>query len=303
MNRTVGFCSPYLPVEWILAHQLVPQRIVPGAYPDDAPVAHLPGLCPVARSYGSYVASSTSYSGFVFSTRCDQMRRMSEIASLLSSVPVHLFGFPHAVSDEAATMFRFELERMSAFLASLGGIFSLDLLRSSLRASVEPQLFAGETPALPATPLESISPRKRIALIGGPLLSEHSAIYDMVRDSGGEVVLDGTERGGRCLPSFDPGLVETEPIEALIQGYTSRIADVFARPNDAFFDWLVKSVKESGAQGVIVHRYLWCDIWHAEVQRVKEAIDVPVIEIDSDLGPFDTGRTVTRLKAFLEVIG
>ncbi len=302
MNRTVGYCSPYLPVEWILAHQLVPKRIVPGAYPDDAPVAHLPGLCPVARSFGSFVASSTSFAGFVFSTRCDQMRRMSEVASLLTSVPVHLFGFPHVRSDGAASMFRFELERMSAFLASLGGCLSLDMLRASLHASIESEVFAGKVPALPAISLNGEPSAKRIALVGGPLLSEHSIVYDMIRESGGEVVLDGTERSTRCQPSFDPSMVEKDPVEALVQGYTSNIADVFVRPNDAFFSWLVGAVKESGAQGVIVHRYLWCDIWHAEVQRIKEALDIPVIDIDSDLGPFDTGRTVTRLKAFLEVV-
>lgn len=47
-------------------------------------------------------------------------------------------------------------------------------------------------------------------------------------------------------------------------------------------------------------RQLWCDKWHAEVQRLREALaGVPLLDLDLD-GNGVTPRYRTRLQAFLE---
>ena len=59
----------------------------------------------------------------------------------------------------------------------------------------------------------------------------------------------------------------------------------------------------SGARGMILRRYLWCDLWHAESQRLKRWSPVPVLEID--IGPDDDAapnRVQGRIEAFLETL-
>ena len=46
-------------------------------------------------------------------------------------------------------------------------------------------------------------------------------------------------------------------------------------------------------------RHLWCDKWHAEVQRLKDTLDVPLLDLDVDGGPVAL-RHRTRVQAFLE---
>jgi benzoyl-CoA reductase/2-hydroxyglutaryl-CoA dehydratase subunit BcrC/BadD/HgdB len=55
--------------------------------------------------------------------------------------------------------------------------------------------------------------------------------------------------------------------------------------------------------GLIVRRYLWCDLWHAEVAQLKAWSPVPVLELDV-AGNEDSGegRTRGRVEAFLEML-
>jgi hypothetical protein len=59
----------------------------------------------------------------------------------------------------------------------------------------------------------------------------------------------------------------------------------------------------AGVRGLVLRRYVWCDLWHAEWQRMKEWSPVPLLEIDvaddeESLPPAAAGR----LEAFLEMI-
>jgi benzoyl-CoA reductase/2-hydroxyglutaryl-CoA dehydratase subunit BcrC/BadD/HgdB len=296
ISKTIGYCSPYIPVEWISAHQLVPLKLTPGASPVDAPVAHLPGLCPFARAYGNTCSLSNDLTAVLFSSRCDQMRRMSELVSLVSEIPTHLFYFPHTrTRDIAESHLRNELDRLSSFLLNLGGQTpSNELLAAALHHTYSRRAVEDSPP--------STTGKKRLALLGGPLLEHHRCIYDMIRAWGGAVVLDGTESGKRCIPRFSLEQMAADPYQALIEGYLECVADPFARPNDDFYEWLTQHPRRSSIDGIVILRYLWCDGWHAEVQRIKECMGVPVLDIDVEEGPFETERTVTRIKAFLEVM-
>jgi hypothetical protein len=56
-------------------------------------------------------------------------------------------------------------------------------------------------------------------------------------------------------------------------------------------------------RGIILHRYVWCDLWHAEGQRLKQWSPTPVLELD--VGPDDTAapnRIQGRIEAFLEML-
>jgi benzoyl-CoA reductase/2-hydroxyglutaryl-CoA dehydratase subunit BcrC/BadD/HgdB len=62
-------------------------------------------------------------------------------------------------------------------------------------------------------------------------------------------------------------------------------------------------IEKTPVAGVIVRRYLWCDLWHAEVYRIKAWSPVPVLDIEIH-GPAETDRQrlTTRIQAFMELI-
>ena len=78
-----------------------------------------------------------------------------------------------------------------------------------------------------------------IALVGGPLRPHLFELFDIIRRSGGEVVLDATTTGERTLPSpFDRRRVGEDPFSTLVEAYFGEIPDAFRRPNSRLYQWL-----------------------------------------------------------------
>ena len=86
MKRVVYTC-PYIPAEWLRAHGVVPSRIAPGPAPAGA--APRSGVCPYAWCFLQSVLADKSAGGAVFTTRCDQMRRLYEYAARDASVQIY----------------------------------------------------------------------------------------------------------------------------------------------------------------------------------------------------------------------
>jgi benzoyl-CoA reductase/2-hydroxyglutaryl-CoA dehydratase subunit BcrC/BadD/HgdB len=135
------------------------------------------------------------------------------------------------------------------------------------------------------------------------LLEKDLKILDLIEQAGGRVVLDATEGGERTLPDvFDRRRLAGDPLGELARAYFGTIPDVFRRPNDSLFDWLDEAVSQRRARGLLFHRYVWCDVWHAELSRVKQRSAVPVLEIDECDDDASLSRTGGRIEAFLELL-
>jgi hypothetical protein len=151
------------------------------------------------------------------------------------------------------------------------------------------------TPDSPAIPL---------AILGGPLLDSDTAMFNLLHQIGACVVLDATEGADRTLPRpFDAARVAVDPLQELAAAYFDAIADPFRRPNSRLYEWLGRELAARQVRGIIFRRYVWCDLWHAELQRLKQWSPVPVLEID--VGPDDTSapnRVQGRIEAFLETL-
>jgi hypothetical protein len=308
--RPVVYVSPFVPADWIAAHGLLPRRIVPGARGGgDA----RPGACP-------FVEDARESGLDVFTTTCDQARRSAEEAP-----DAFLLNVPHTTTLASIRLFREELERLSRWLVARGGerpddgklvrvlteyddgrralLQARGLLTGRAWAREAVAHFARGRPAF--TPGEADESRAGIpvALVGGPVWGPHDAIYELIESAGGEVVLDGTETGERGIAApYDRRRLGEDPMGELVDAWFGAIPDAFRRPNTELYRWLERGFAKRGVRGVVFVRCVWCDLWHAELERLREWSDLPVADVDLTGESGSLGRAETRIQALLDAI-
>lgn len=322
MKKTVVYSCPFVPAEWIEAHGLSPRRIAPDC--DCIKVGLIPGVCPYAHAFINEVTSNKA-TAVVLTTTCDQMRRAADVISCSSDVRVFLLNVPHTWQNPSAyRLYIEELKRLSGLLEGMGGSCPTNdalanvmrryddaryALRSS-RAFLTPAHYSrligtfnqGEldAPALGRVVKPSGIP---VALIGGPLPASSYGIFDFIENAGGYMALDGTETGERTLPAgFDRRRLRDEPFEVLAEAYFGSIPDPFRRPNSEFYVWLKQCIVDRGIRGIILRRYVWCDHWHAEAQRIREWAGLPFLQIDVGDEVGCSVRALSSLQAFMEML-
>jgi benzoyl-CoA reductase/2-hydroxyglutaryl-CoA dehydratase subunit BcrC/BadD/HgdB len=153
----------------------------------------------------------------------------------------------------------------------------------------------------PQTPAPYVPRGPALAIVGGPLLGDRLELFDLIEEAGAHVALDGTETGELTLPApINRRLLAEGPLTALAEAYFGLIPAAFRRPNSMLFASLKREIVLRGIKGVILHRFVWCDTWHAEAQRLQEFLPVPVLDLAGADEGYDRERTRTRLGAFVE---
>jgi len=326
--KTVLYSCPFVPAEWIGAHAFRPERVVPAAVGARLPAGVAEGVCPYAAAVTASVADRTDAAAYVATTVCDQRRRLTEL--LAAGVPRPVFGLnvPATWRTAAADgLYLDELKRLGRFLVRLGGrapadaelaevMREYDDARAALRAGrgdLTGRQFAeavarfgrdGPAAAAAIAPTPGGSRGVPIALVGGPLTQAGWGLFDAIAAAGGQVVLDGTETGERTLPGpFDRRRLADEPLAVLADAYFGAIPHAFRRPNSELYNWLKRELADRAVRGIVFVRYLWCDLWHAELRRLTEWTDLPVLDLDIAGEEGDTARTAGRVQAFLEMLG
>ena len=315
--KTIAYSSPYVPAEWIEAHGLQSRRLRPLATDGSRLHATTRGVCPYAAVL---VANAVSQDAIILTTVCDQMRYAASLLTLQNRVPVFLLNVPSTWQTSAARqLYRAELQRLGRFLTTLGGTAPTDSeLTSKMLAHVphhnceagqanrchdESSVAAGcHRPV--HTGNENQQDNVPVAVVGGPLLAGDDRFWDLIEQAGGRVAIDATEDSPRTSPRpFAPPRSVSEPFDELADAYFDGIVDPFQRPNNRFYDWFGRQLAAKSVQGIILRRYLWCDLWHAELQRMREWSKLPVLEID--IGLDDTAspnRMQGRIEAFFETL-
>ena len=51
-----------------------------------------------------------------------------------------------------------------------------------------------------------------------------------------------------------------------------------------------------------MHRYTWCDLWHAEAEHMKEWSEVPLVAITASADEQIDGHTASRIESFMEML-
>jgi benzoyl-CoA reductase/2-hydroxyglutaryl-CoA dehydratase subunit BcrC/BadD/HgdB len=327
--KTIIYTCPYVPAEWIAAHGLRASRLLLDREELDSALARTEGICPFVKSFISEVINNKRAAGVVVTTVCDQMRRAFDILVRKCELPAFLMNVPNTWQNLAAQkLYIDELKRLSRFLVRLDGkspsnealakiMLEYDSARKSIlaaRDSLSAMRFAeaiaaigrdgpDKTPVY-ATTSEPVIGGVRLAIIGGPLMKQDLAMLDLIEQSGGRIVLDATETGERGMcAAFDRRRLRDEPLMELANAYFGSINDASRRPNSELYKWLRNELASRQVQGILFRRYLWCDIWHAELRRLKDFSDLPVLDIDTG-GENDNERhrMANRIRAFLEML-
>jgi benzoyl-CoA reductase/2-hydroxyglutaryl-CoA dehydratase subunit BcrC/BadD/HgdB len=325
--KKILYTSPFVPAEWISAYGLQPVRLYPSLNGEVPAVEQLPGLCPYARMMAHACLQGTDAAAVVIAGTCDQMRRAAELIFLRSSLEVFLMHVPstwHTVT--AFNLYCYELKRLGEFLEECGGavpseklladkMLQCDSERGMLRdlqgtlparqyADMVMQWFETRSLHMPEFTGSSFAGGTPVIMTGGPLMKEHLVVYNVIEEHGGMVCFDATENGELLLPApYDRRVVRDEPFMEMASAFFGSIPGVFQRPNSRLYDLLKQYIDTYSPAGILLVRYVWCDLWHAEVQRMKEWLSLPLLEIElNDETPGIDTRTKTRIQAFLETL-
>lgn len=312
----VVYSSPFVPAEWIAAFGLRPSRLMPSAA-EASVIGSSAGVCTYTRAFVNSVMSRDDIRAVVMASSCDQMRRASEILERDSRV--FLLNVPSTWQGEnPRSMYISELKRLGRFLEGVGGSAPSDVylrrtvdeyddkrrklldIQVSGRAFSEAIAWFQETGFIPESKGHCREDGVRLALIGGPLLKEHLRVFDILEEFGGSVVIDATETGERGLPCRIESAGDV--LSSLADAYFLGIPDVFQRPNKRLYEWLRKKVKERRIRAVVLLRHLWCDLWHAEAQIIKEELNLPLLDLDITDDPDDLLLKSGRIQAFMEML-
>ena len=264
--------------------------------------------------------------GIVVTTLCDQMRRASELLGGASRRSVFLFNLPTTWQGAGVRgLYIEELQRLGRFLERHGGTAPTagrlaEVMRAyehergqllaareqlSARAWVEAVARFGITGLYETAPDPRPAPPDGIpvALVGGPIPRHAWWLFDSIEQFGGRVVLDATDHGQRGLPArFDPGGLQDDPLDALVEAYFGGIAHAFRRPNTALYDWLAQHLAGGTIKGIIYRRSIGCDIWHAEQYRIRQETNLPGLDLVLADETDSEGQATGRLQAFLEML-
>lgn len=319
------FTSPYIPSEFIAAHDIEPIRIFPRLEKAERPGFSKVGMCPYAAAFIGEAFSAGDDTIVLFATTCDQMRRAVDLTWHGHPVCPSVFLLNIPATWQTPSSFKLylgELKRLSSFLQSQGGnkpskdklietMTEYDKERQSLLAqkhlfkALQYAEFMKFQKNVFVNPDSSIvSSGIPVALIGGPLLNDDLYLFDLIEDAGGRVALNAMENGERTFPrKFDRRSMNEDPVIELADAYFGSIPDAFRRPNNALYVWLKERLEQEQIKGVIFHHYIWCDIWHAELARFKEWTNLPVLNIHAgDDGETVRGKMRDLIQTFMQVL-
>lgn len=328
---TAAYTCPFVPAEWITAHGLQASRIVPAGRGHGKLMEATEGLCPFARAFLNDLARLPAESQAVFTTVCDQMRRAAEVfAARYPHRPCFVMNVPATWQTPAAMgLYVNELRRLGEFLVRMGGqtptdgkltevMLAYDDARGQLRdlreclpsrqyAELLTDFGRSGPTALDARCQATKSDHKPeavpLAIVGGPLLGGHFEVFDVVERFGGRIVLDATAGGELTTPApLDRQRATANPLSELAEAYFGAIPHAMRRPDSMLHDYLAREFVARGIRGILLHRQLWCDLWHGQLPRVKQQTNLPVLDIDVADEDADFGRQAGRIQAFMEML-
>ena len=151
----------------------------------------------------------------------------------------------------------------------------------------------------------SADPMPRLLLIGPNIGNGDYKILGLVKEAGGEIVVEELCEGIRyywqCIENSG------DLFQCLAKGYLrDRLPCAFMMSSaKKRFDFSMQLIEDFSISGVIWYELLNCETYDAEsyffTQRIREK-NIPMLLIESDYSMADVGQLRTRIEAFIEVV-
>ncbi|MEO0077841.1 MAG: 2-hydroxyacyl-CoA dehydratase family protein [candidate division WOR-3 bacterium] len=340
-RKLVGYFCIYAPVEVIHATGAIPVRLMKGGHAAEtagekflrSDACSFCSSClgnfeldPLYQQVDAVVAVNT----------CDMMRRLPETIQVYFKKPVYQLYLPRTsepLPHRVAEFLR-QLEELGSAMAALTGtrpddrlvetVASYNRLRGLLRQAHEtrradnPLLSESAMLDLAATawflgPTKAESfidsvlrivwarPRREGSrprlMLGGSMLTEDDRwLLEMIEERA-DIVTDILCTGTRWFAEDVPAAGRS-----LAEFYYSRIPCMHRRPNDALYEYARRQANEFRVAGVVYKTLLYCDPYNFEAKRLKTALGLPMLHLDTSYSQENREQVRTRVEAFLEML-
>lgn len=147
----------------------------------------------------------------------------------------------------------------------------------------------------------------RILFTGSPVIFPNLKLPLLIEQAGGVIVAD--EVCSSTRPLYDSVTFDEENLYDMIPA----IADRYLKPctcpclvrNEDRKRKLLQMVKDFGVDGIVYQAFSGCHLYemeHKGICKVLETEGIPMLYIETDYSPEDTGQLSTRIEAFMESI-
>jgi benzoyl-CoA reductase/2-hydroxyglutaryl-CoA dehydratase subunit BcrC/BadD/HgdB len=317
----IGYTCSYLPVELLSATGLRPYRLLHGEVSLKETGERLVKVdaCPLVKSNLGYLQKNKErFRAVIGSTGCDMARRQLEIIGEMLSLPVYIFNNPRTFNPK---IYEEEINELVDYLEKLSQrrftpdllqreierwevirerFRNLDALRQSGLLSTahfhqlcltyhqgEPNPFA-----LPPHPSP---PHPRVYLLGSPLSYSSNQILELLET---RLQIVGDFNCG--LSRFLTIKIREKNLKGIVSAYWEQPPCPFKRPNDGFYQWVEKELKNLRCLGIIAWTLDYCDCYEFELNRIEERFSLPVLRLRSDFSFSNLSHLKLRISAFAE---
>lgn len=138
--------------------------------------------------------------------------------------------------------------------------------------------------------------------VSGSLITD-LRIFEIIEEYGGVVISDDLCTGTRYY--WDNVKENGDPLKAITNRYIEKLPCPCKSPNTERHEFIFSSVRQGDVQGVIFVMERYCDphLFDYPLLRKKlAAMNIPVFEIDSELGVSGQEQLRTRIQTFIDIV-
>lgn len=148
-------------------------------------------------------------------------------------------------------------------------------------------------------------PRARLLIIGSTLAMDDYKLLDLSEQSGGAIVMEEFAEGVRHY--WERINSDGDLMEAIADRYfRRRIPPAWCRPASERVDFVKKVIVDRAIAGVIWYQLMYRDSYDIHsfffTKTIERDTGVPVLKIQSDYDPSETGLLLTRIETFIETV-
>lgn len=146
----------------------------------------------------------------------------------------------------------------------------------------------------------------RVLLTGSTLAMGDDKVLDLLEDAGATVVVEEFAEGIR--PYWEDVKPEGDPMEALAECYfMRRVAPAWFRPGDERHEFLIRLAQEFRVKGVVWYSLMYRESYKIESHYFREILKqregLPMLVLESDYDPSESGPMRTRVETFVQTLG